>query len=372
MGLRGRVAHKEVTLKSPRVSVVIPLYKGGKFAGEAIASVLAQTYTDYEIIVVDNNASEESRRHAYPFAEKFPEKVRVVQESVQGVCSARNRGILEAKGELVALLDDDDLMYPDRLLRQVELYDLHPDASIISCWNDTIAPDGNLLFREDIPNEIFWVKILLGDTEQYRKSPFVFHLPSTMLFSKNIAIKIGMFDIRFNPYGLEDMDFEFRMYQFGKILIVPSSGIRYRYTGEGFEVQKWNKSGVRALVWWEKTDVLFSVIQEHIFGTTQSITNRKLRRIQSQWLREFGCFLMRYPQKRTQAKHLMKRAVLSGPLDYKAWKSFLRSYFPRFLYSRVYHFDRDESFPDQFSFPERFEETYFSIIQNGLAAKDIM
>lgn len=362
MGLRGRGIYQEVVLKGPRVSVVIPLYKGGRFAGEAIASVLAQTYTDYEIIVVDNNASEESRRHAYPFAEKFPEKVRVFQEIVQGVCSARNRGILEAKGELVALLDDDDLMYPDRLLRQVEMYDLNPEASIISCWNDTIAPDGNILFREDIPNEIFWVKILLGDMEEYRKSPFVFHLPSTMLFSKMVALKAGMFDIRFNPCGVEDMDFEFRMYQFGKILIVPSSGIRYRYTGEGFEVQKWNKIGVRTLALWEKTDVLFSVIQEHIEGMPESITNRKLRRIQSQWLREFGCFLMRYPQKRTQAKRLMKRAVLSRPFDYKAWKSFLRSYLPRFLYSRVYHFDRDEAFPVQFRFPEGFEETYFSII----------
>jgi glycosyltransferase involved in cell wall biosynthesis len=346
-------------LNNPRVSVVIPLYKGGKYAEEAILSILAQSFTDYEIVVVDNNASEESKRHAYPFAEKYPEKIRVVQENVQGVCSARNRGILEAKGELIALLDDDDLMYPDRLERQVEMYDLNPHSSIITCWDDLISPDGKILSRGHSPNELFWAKILLENTEQYRKFPFVFHLPSTMIFSKNIAIKVGLFDIRFNPCGLEDMEFEFRMYQCGKFSVLNQSGIMYRYTGGEFEVKKWNECGVRALVLWEKTNLLFFLLQSQTSKNSES--EKKLRIIQAQWLREFGCFLMRYPQKRSEAKRLIRRSFLSRPFDLKVWKSFIRSFYPTFLYSWTFHFDREESFPEQFSFPEEFHETYFSI-----------
>lgn len=229
-------------MKTPRVSVVIPLYKGGKYAEDAISSVLAQTFTDFEIIIVDNNASDESRRHAYPFAERFPEKIRVVPESIQGVCTARNRGILEAKGELIALLDDDDLMYPDRLALQVEMYDQNPEASIVSCWYDIILPGGKIQPSGDSYSELFFAKILQGKTERYQKSPFVHHLPSTMLFSKMIALKVGMFDIRFNPCGVEDMEFSFRMYQWGPILFYPKPGIMYRFTGGEFEVQKWNES----------------------------------------------------------------------------------------------------------------------------------
>ncbi len=348
-------------MKTPKLSVVIPLYKGGKYAEDAISSVLAQTFTDFEIIIVDNNASEESKRHAYPFAEKFPEKIRVVLENIQGVCSARNRGILEANGELIALLDDDDLMYPDRLERQVQLYDKHPESSIISCSYDVMLPDGTIHSSGDSYKELFFAKILQGTTEWNQKSPCVHNLPSTMLFSKMTALKAGIFDIRFNPCGIEDMDFSFRMYQQGPILLSPKSGVIYRYTGGEFEVKKWNELGVRTLTLWQKTDLLFSVLQSQIPKNLES--NKKIKKIQAQWLREFGCFMMRYPQKRSAAKRLIKRAILASPFDFKGWKSLIRSYYPNYLYSWAFQFDREEIFPNQFSFPEGFEETYFSIVQ---------
>ena len=346
-------------MKVPRLSVVIPLYKGGKYAEDAISSVLAQTFTDYEIIIVDNNASEESQRYAYPFAEKFPEKIRVVRENVQGVCSARNKGILDAKGELIALLDDDDLMYPDRLERQVELYDKHPESSIISCWYDIILPDGTIHSSRDSYSELFFAKILQDKPERNKENPCIHNLPSTMLFSKMTALKAGIFDTRFNPCGMEDMDFSFRMYQQGSILLSTKPGVIYRYTEGEFEMKKWNELGVRTLTLWKKTDLLFSILQSQIPKNLES--NKKIKKIQSQWLREFGCFLMQFPEMRMSAKHLLKRALRSGPFDYKAWKSYLRSFYPASLYGKAFHFEVEREFPKSFAFPEGFENTYFSI-----------
>ena len=347
-------------MNNPRVSIIIPLYKGGRYVEDAISSSLAQTYKDFEIIIVDNNASEESKRYVIPFFREFPEKVRLIYEANQGVCSARNKGILEAKGELIALLDDDDIMYPDRLQRQVEMFDRYPDSAVISCWDDLVSHDGKLLSQNNIPTEVFWGKVLLGETQYYKDSPYIFHLPSTMLFPREKAIACGLFDIRFNPCGLEDMDFSFRMYRFGPIKVLDKSCIAYRFTEGEFEKQKWDSEKSRACHLFAKTNLFFEVMQEYL-DLPPKIYRSKLRRIQSQWLREFGCFLMQFPDKRNAAKRLLERSLLAQPFNYKSWKSFLRSYYPTRLYPHSFHFEREASFPSSISFSEGFEETYFSI-----------
>nr|EES51688.1 MAG: glycosyl transferase, family 2 [Leptospirillum ferrodiazotrophum] len=348
-------------MHSPRVSIVIPLYKGGCYAKEAISSALSQTYKNFEIILVDNNASDETRNYALPFVKEFPEKVRLIHEVNQGVSFARNKGILEAKGQLIALLDDDDIMYSDKLQRQVEVFDKYPDSAIISCWDDRISYDGKILSPNNVPTEIFWVKILLGETQYYKNSPFIFHLPSTMLFPREKAIACGLYDVRFSPsYMTEDVDFEFRMYKLGYIKVVSHACIAYRFTEGAFEEQKWNGERIRSFTQWAGTNIVFTVMQEYL-DLPPSIYRNKLRKIQSQWLREFACFLMRFPEKRSAAKRLFKRALLAQPFDYKAWKSFLRSYYPSRFYAHAFHFESDARFPSSFSFPDGFEETYFSI-----------
>ncbi len=341
--------------------MIIPLFKGGKHVKSAISSVLNQTYKDFNIIIVDNNASAESKNYAIHFERQFPQKIKLIHEKEQGVSFARNKGILESKGELIALLDDDDIMYPHRLQLQVEMFDRYPDSSIISCWDDLISYEGKIINSSHIPSEIFWVKILLGETEYYKKSPFVFHLPSTMLFPREKAISCGLFDVRFSPsYMTEDVDFEFRMYKLGHFRIVPMSCMAYRFTEGEFERQKWNGEEIRAFTQWAGSNIVFSNMQEYL-DLPPHIYLRKLRKIQSQWLREFGCFLMQFPEMRESAKHLLKRAFRSGPFDYKAWKSYLRSFYPASLYGKAFHFEVEREFPKSFAFPEGFENTYFSI-----------
>ncbi len=126
-------------MPTPVVSVVIPAYRSGRLLREAVDSVMDQTLKSFEIILVDNNADEETRAEIQTALETYPLKIRVIHEPTQGNCSARNRGILEARGEYMALLDDDDQMYPDRLESQVALARDHPEATIIYGLIDVIS-----------------------------------------------------------------------------------------------------------------------------------------------------------------------------------------------------------------------------------------
>jgi glycosyltransferase involved in cell wall biosynthesis len=116
----------------PRVSVIIPTYNRKAFVLEAVESVLAQTYGDYELIVVDDGSPDNTGE----VLKRYGERLRYVYQTQQGVSAARNRGFELAQGEFIAFLDSDDLWLPQKLALQVAFMDQHPEAQI--CYTDEI------------------------------------------------------------------------------------------------------------------------------------------------------------------------------------------------------------------------------------------
>ena len=100
------------------ISIVIPLYNKEKSIATTLESVLAQSYTNYEVIVVDDGSTDNS---ANVVRELVNDKIRLISKPNGGVCSARNRGIQEAKSQYVAFLDADDLWEKDYLEEQVKM-----------------------------------------------------------------------------------------------------------------------------------------------------------------------------------------------------------------------------------------------------------
>jgi glycosyltransferase involved in cell wall biosynthesis len=107
----------------PTVSVIIPTYNRARARAEAIQSVMAQDYHDFEIIVVDDGSTDSTAE----ILQAFPE-VLVVRQARQGVSAARNVGMAHASGPLIAFLDSDDLWLPAKLSTQVAFFDSRPDA----------------------------------------------------------------------------------------------------------------------------------------------------------------------------------------------------------------------------------------------------
>jgi glycosyltransferase involved in cell wall biosynthesis len=119
------------------VSVIIPTYNRAAKVGEAIASVLAQTFREYEIIVVDDGSTDDTGARA---AQWHDARVRYVRQANTGAAGARNAGVGLARAALVSFLDSDDLWKPDNLEREVEFLARHPEAGCV--FSDLEKYDG--------------------------------------------------------------------------------------------------------------------------------------------------------------------------------------------------------------------------------------
>ena len=120
--------------ESPRVSVVVPFLDAGAFLADAIESVLAQTYGDWELILVDDGAADGSTAIARSYAERFARQVIYLEHdghANHGMSASRNAGIAATSGELVAFLDADDVWLEQKLAEQVAILDRQPSASLV-------------------------------------------------------------------------------------------------------------------------------------------------------------------------------------------------------------------------------------------------
>ena len=233
------------------VSVVIPAYNRAHLIGETLKSVLEQTYRPIEVIVVDDG----SRDGTHEVVERFGDEVRCVRQKNAGVSAARNRGIAEATGEFIALLDSDDVWLPWKLEAQVAILHAYPDVGMV--WTDmtAISEDGTvledrylrkmygafqtvaldrILARADgwsppqatLPEHVATAPVYHGDIFPAMFEGNVVHT-STVLIRRDRLRKTGGFDLRFHPCG-EDYDFHMRTSSGGPVAFLDLPSILYR------------------------------------------------------------------------------------------------------------------------------------------------
>ena len=114
-------------MTEPRVSVMIGVYNGARYLGEAIESVLAQTHPVHELIVVDDGSTDESGE----VARGYGPPVRCIGQKRGGMAAARNRAVQEATGSYFAFLDADDRFPPHKLERQLAAFDADPELDVV-------------------------------------------------------------------------------------------------------------------------------------------------------------------------------------------------------------------------------------------------
>lgn len=124
---------------NPTVSVVMPVYNVEAYVAEAIDSVLAQTFTDFELIVVDDAGTDRSMDIVRGYDDP---RIRIVSQANRGLAGARNTGILQARGTYVALLDSDDRWLPEKLALHVIHLDNNPDVGVSFSPSRFIDRDG--------------------------------------------------------------------------------------------------------------------------------------------------------------------------------------------------------------------------------------
>jgi glycosyltransferase involved in cell wall biosynthesis len=130
----------------PCVSVIVPVYNEARFVGDAVRSVAAQTFTDWELIVVDDGSSDETPGVLRELAQLIP-RMELLRQENRGRSAARNAGIRRASGEYVAFLDADDTWLPHKLEIQVALLEASPQAGLAYAKAMTIEKDGSSVGR---------------------------------------------------------------------------------------------------------------------------------------------------------------------------------------------------------------------------------
>jgi len=130
--------------KSPMISVVMAVYNGKKFLAEAIESILNQTWTDFEFIIVNDGSRDNSLKIINRYAKK-DSRIVVISRKNMGLVQSLNEGIAIAKGEYLARIDADDIALPTRFEKQVEFLKNHPDISILGTF---IKPFGDSAVKD--------------------------------------------------------------------------------------------------------------------------------------------------------------------------------------------------------------------------------
>ena len=152
--------------RCPRVSVVIAHYNGKDYLPETLQSVEAQTFRDWEVIVVDDGSAEE---HLAALEEYGCERIRVLRQQRQGAGAATQGGIDAARGEYVSFLDQDDLFAPGKLEADVRLLESHAELDLAFCGYQLVDPGGHTIGGKHLPGaERFSFGDLLRD---YRIGP---------------------------------------------------------------------------------------------------------------------------------------------------------------------------------------------------------
>ncbi len=201
----------------PLVSVVIPNYNYGRYLAEAIDSALAQTLPDVEVLVVDDGSKDDS----LVVAGRYGDRIRVIAQANGGVSRARNRGLAESRGELVAFLDSDDSWAPHKLERQVPLF-ARPEVALVHCGVVHIDADGRPL-REDLSGGRG--KLLREHMELQQTT--VLCGASTVVARRSVLEALGGFDPRLSTSA--DWDMWRRVMTRGEVDRVGEALARYRH-----------------------------------------------------------------------------------------------------------------------------------------------
>lgn len=198
---------------SPTVSVVIPVYNGAALLERALESVRAQRYTDYEVLVVDDGSADGSAAVAARYLAQPGVVGRCLRQSHRQVAAARNAGIREARGAYIALLDHDDLWYPDKLRVVMAEFARHPEAGLV-CHDEHIVRDGRRLrtARNGPAVDRMYERLLFSGNTL---------CVSSTVFRRDSALAIGGFreDPRLDT--VEDYDFWLRLSRTARFRFIP-------------------------------------------------------------------------------------------------------------------------------------------------------
>lgn len=200
----------------PLISVIVPAYNAERTIGETIRSVLAQTFADFELIIVNDGSQDKTLEVISQF---FDARIQVFSYSNAGLATSRNRGISHASGEFISFLDADDLWTPDKLEKQLQALNDNSQAAVVYSWTNCIDESGQFVRRGShlsVSGNVYATLLVVNFIEN----------GSNPMIRKQALEVVGNFDPALTP--AEDRDMWLRLAAKYEFIVVPAPQILYR------------------------------------------------------------------------------------------------------------------------------------------------
>ncbi|RUP83382.1 hypothetical protein C7Y69_02295 [Alteromonas sp. KS69] len=208
-----------------KASIIVAMYNGEATVEKTLNSILAQAYENYEIIIVDDGSTDSSKH----VVEKYLDspKVRYVFKENGGVAAARNVGIEYAEGDIVGFCDQDDLWKPNKLEKQMEAFEQHPDVGVVYSWIEVDRNGDFSISKPRFEGECF--KALLMQN---------FISCCTGMARRNLLLEIGGFDESRELHGVDDRHVWLRLARITRFGVVSEPLATYVIHGANYSLNE--------------------------------------------------------------------------------------------------------------------------------------
>ncbi|MDE3242950.1 MAG: glycosyltransferase family 2 protein [Nitrospirota bacterium] len=292
----------------PKVSVIVPVYNGERYLREALDSVFAQTFRDYEVICVDDGSTDNS----LALIGEYGEQVKVVRQANAGGCAARNMGVQRSGAPYIAFLDQDDRWYLHKLEQQVAVLEAEPDVVLALCNSDRMDAEGRLL----------QVGAALAERATRRLSPLGRLidedqlLSSAMLVRRDALIRAGMYDPELR--GFEDFDLSARLRLQGRFKFLEQSGMCYRVHAASL-----SHAGGDAVV---RSRERFLLKMRGLYAGDRE-RQRLILTMLAECYSDWGLSVVRAGN-RAEGRRLLRRSLREDPAKFRTYSRLIRSFLP--------------------------------------------
>ena len=217
--------------KRPVISVVMSVFNASEYLSIAIESILAQSFDDFEFIIVDDGSSDTSLSILHEY-ESYDSRVHVISQKNTGLTKALNEGISQSRGEYIARMDADDIAISSRLALQVDYLKMHPECVAVGCNILLTDPDGDILAEESMPHthEQIIAKLRCG----------IGSLPHpTAFIRRDTLCSVGGY--RESYIYAQDLDLWLRLAEVGQLANLPQALLQYRLHPKSITSQQRNR-----------------------------------------------------------------------------------------------------------------------------------
>jgi glycosyltransferase involved in cell wall biosynthesis len=273
-----------------KFSVVIPTYNRANIISKALESVFAQSYTNYEIIVVDDGSTDSTQQ----ILKQYAGSIKYYKQKNQGAASARNLGIEKSKGDYIAFLDSDDSWFPEKLKKVIDSIEIKPETGLFYSDFKRIDREGRLLKKENC-------KHIVG--KGYPRILFYnFIGTSTVVVKRECFNKCGLFDEQL--FRAQDWDMWIRISREFFIYHIPVVLVEHMWDSKGSI-----SSSKESLLAQMK-------VVERALKTDQQLNHKQRRVIKAKSMSSLGLRYLRHGEK-NKSQLYFKKSIYLNPFSLK-------------------------------------------------------